>query len=178
MHKIIVFVTIILWHSFCGNTFFVTRISWKHIFHDKDFMVFFFWKFFFLFLFFYLRSQNGKLKQWDLSCHTCTGIRSWSWLGANRRSLGPASGFHILFASYGTHLSMGMVVAVVKHIRISMYNILCYINIITYTLRRSIPLHCISSSKAAIQLYKDRSKLTEMKAYSGVSSFFWECNFT
>ena len=33
----------------------------------------------------------------------------------------------------------------------------------------------LSSSKPPIQLYKDSSKLTMMKIYSGVSGFFWEC---
>ncbi len=44
-----------------------------------------------------------------------------------------------------------------------------------YTLRRDSSLHCISSSKHAIQLYKYSSKLIEMNIYSGVSCFFWEC---
>ena len=47
----------------------------------------------------------------------------------------------------------------------------------THTLRRTSSLHSISSSKPSIQLYKDSSKLIEMKIlYSGVSCFFWEYN--
>ncbi len=42
------------------------------------------------------------------------------------------------------------------------------------TLRRNSSLNCISSSKQAIQPYKDSSRLAEMKIYSGVSCFFWE----
>ncbi len=41
------------------------------------------------------------------------------------------------------------------------------------TLRRNSSLHCVSSSKPAIRLYKDRSTLTEMKIYSVVNCFFW-----
>ena len=44
-----------------------------------------------------------------------------------------------------------------------------------HTLRRDSSLHCISSAQAVIQLYKDGSRLTEMKIYSGVSYYFWEC---
>ncbi len=43
------------------------------------------------------------------------------------------------------------------------------------TLRRNSSLHCLSSSKHAIQLYKDSLMHTQMKIYSGVSCFFWEC---
>ena len=48
-------------------------------------------------------------------------------------------------------------------------------SIFLYTIRRDSSLHCKSSSKAAIQLYKDSSTLVERKIYSGVSCFFWEC---
>ncbi len=43
---------------------------------------------------------------------------------------------------------------------------------LTYTLRRDSSLHCIPSSQAIIQLYKDSSKVTEMKIYSGMSCLF------
>ncbi len=38
-----------------------------------------------------------------------------------------------------------------------------------YTLKRNSPRNCTSSSKPAIQLHKDSSKLTEMKTYSRMS---------
>ncbi len=41
-----------------------------------------------------------------------------------------------------------------------------------HTLRRDSPLHCRSSSQAAIHLYNNSSKLTEMKIYNGVSCSF------
>ena len=44
-----------------------------------------------------------------------------------------------------------------------------------FTLRRDSSLHCLSSSQAAIQLYIDSSTLVEMKIYTGVSCYFWEC---
>ncbi len=47
-----------------------------------------------------------------------------------------------------------------------------------YTLRRDSSLHCISSAQAVIQLYKDSSRLPEMKIYSGVSCYFWECTLS
>ena len=43
------------------------------------------------------------------------------------------------------------------------------------TLRRDSSLSCLSSSKAEIQLYKDSWMLVEMKIYSWVSCYFWEC---
>ena len=46
------------------------------------------------------------------------------------------------------------------------------LHLIVYTLRRDSSLHCISTSKAAIQLYIDSTKLIEMKIYSGVSCYF------
>ncbi len=44
-----------------------------------------------------------------------------------------------------------------------------------YTLRRNSSLHCISSSKQAIQLQNDSSTVTEMKIYSWMGYLFWEC---
>ncbi len=41
-----------------------------------------------------------------------------------------------------------------------------------YTLRTNSSLHCISSSKPAIQLYRDSSTVTEMKIYSGLGYLF------
>ena len=44
-----------------------------------------------------------------------------------------------------------------------------------HTLRTNSSLHCISSSKPAIQLYRDSSTVTELKIYSGLGYLFWEC---
>ncbi len=61
--------------------------------------------------------------------------------------------------------------------RIKMYTKVLELKNGIHTLMRNSSLHFISSSKPTIQLYKDSLKLTEMKIYSWVSCFFWECMF-